>query len=146
VKRVLYRWIVGDTNFWVGLADKRDQFHDISVELQSELDECHWVVTDYIIDETMTMINRRRGFQPALDFYDFFTSRCRVLWLAPNELEACREIFATYGGALSFTDAAIVRCMQREGLRYLLSFDRRFDRVEGLTRVHRPGQLAPDDG
>ena len=146
MRKLLHSPLFADTCFIVGLFNQRDQWHEKAKDIFSDNENHRLFINDYVINETITLLNSHTDYRKALTAYDYLILNCRILWIESFELEACREIFATYGGALSFTDAAIVRCMQREGLRYLLSFDRRFDRVEGLTRVHRPGQLAPDDG
>ncbi len=136
--------IAADTCFWGGLANDRDQYFNIARELMltmRELAILPLAVNDYIIDETVTLLNPRIGYQRSLKIYDYLASKCHVFFMKPAELEAVSEIFMAYKGALSFTDAAIVHTMRREGMRRLLSFDSRFDRVKDIERIYDVGQL-----
>lgn len=133
--------VMADTSYWMALVDKRDQNYQTSLELKRDINDFNPAVTEYIVDETTTLVNRRLGIQKALSVFQFLTTECYFYWLEPVDFWKSQEVFKSYKGAFSFTDAAIIRCMQKEGLRYLVSFDSQFDRVPWLTRIHMPGQL-----
>lgn len=130
-----------DTTILVGAADRRDALHDdgrtvlkrvASGELGTAL------VSDFILDETLTILGRRRGVGPtvAAAFAQGLlgSPRVRCLYLDAPLFQEALVAYRRYGPTLSFTDATTVSLMARTGCRDLYSHDGGFDRVPAITR------------
>jgi len=60
------RQILVDTSALYALADARDPDHHAVAAFIRELQDCTLLVTDYILDETLTLIKSRFGPRPAI--------------------------------------------------------------------------------
>jgi predicted nucleic acid-binding protein len=61
-----------DTWAWCAIANKRDAAHKDAEELNKELleEKYIFVTTNFILDESYTLIRARIGYQAAVDFGD----------------------------------------------------------------------------
>ena len=76
-------------------------------------------------------INRRDAIEPAMNALLGFTDE-----VLPIELEDVRRAGRMLpGGSLSARDALHFAIMQRHGIDRIMSFDRAFDGIPGLTRL-----------
>lgn len=78
-----------------------------------------------------TAIGRRDGIQPAFDAILGIVDD--VLAIDLEDAQRARELLAT--PSLQARDALHIAVMQRHGLARVLTFDRAFDNVPGLTRL-----------
>ena len=120
-----------DTAGWVACADQSDPAfesacaaRDASLERGAVL-----VTTDYVVDETLTLIRLRLGMSAARKWWAQVegTSRLRWEWIGPSRTEKARQLFFRYRDKdYSFTDCSSFVVMQELRLKRALTTDRHF--------------------
>ena len=133
-----------DTGFYFALISNRDLKHPRSIELLQEMTEGNLgkiVTTDYIFDETMTLLNFRTqgkridlllkmeqlfiGTDPLAEMHAINTE-----WF--EEIGKMQREVIQEGNPFSFTDASNIICCQKRGIRNIISFDGQF---KGILEV-----------
>lgn len=130
-----------DTTFWVGDADTNDDFHNSShkaIEAIRTGSTSTAITTDFVIDETVTILGARKGFGAikAAKVADSILSSPRVFTVYIDEVlmkESLRS-YPTYEGRLSLTDVTSLAVMRRYGVGKIFSHDRDFDGMKGIAR------------
>jgi hypothetical protein len=120
-----------DTAGWMACADAADRAHararmarDAALEGGSVL-----VTTDYVVDETLTLIRLRLGLAAAEAWWTQVdgSSRVRWEWIDPARAEKARAVFFRQRDkAYSFTDCTSLVVMRELRLREALTTDRHF--------------------
>jgi len=131
-----------DTTEWVGDADKNDDFHDSSHELIESIrlgSSPLGLTTDFIIDETVTLLGKRKGFgaSAAAQVAKSILASPRVVTVFIDEsiLKESIGVYAKYGGKLSLTDVVSTIVMERYSVKDIFSHDSGFDLVGGIRRT-----------
>jgi predicted nucleic acid-binding protein len=124
-----------DTSFIVGLADKADQWHGEARRLSKGLPK-HPRLTDLVIAESVTIVGKRSGGDPARALYDYFVDECEIIFVDRVLLGSAVAQHTRFDGTLSLADCATVAAMAQKTDRSLVSFDSDFDKVPGITRLH----------
>lgn len=117
-----------DTGAWYALADKRDPDHSAAVRFfQSNTHPL--VTTNYIFDETVTLLRTRLGWKAAADFGRKLKSSRMVTVIAVNgdDENLAWDLFLKYADAdFSYTDCTSFSVMRRLKLDTAFSFDDHF--------------------
>ena len=123
-----------DTAGWMACADGADPAHrpacaarDAALEQGSIL-----VTTDYVIDETLTLIRKRLGLGAAEAWWDQVdgSSRLRWEWIGVTRAEKARRVFFRHRDKdYSFTDCTSLVVMLELKLRQALTTDEHFRRM-----------------
>ena len=94
------------------------------------------VITDYILDEVVTFVRKRKGATASIEMLDAITHspRLRLVKVETRHFEAGLQLFRTYEG-LSFTDAVSVAVMRDLDIEVIYSFDSDFDGIPGIVRL-----------
>lgn len=128
-----------DSVVWIGAKLKNDQWHKESAKIidkfiKKEIKNA--IVTDYIVLESVNFILRKGGFDAALETLDIFENHERIEIINIDEITFARAsaIFRKYPG-LSITDASSVAVMQEFEIKYIYTFDKGFDKIEGIERL-----------
>lgn len=131
-----------DSGGWVALFNRRDSDHKRAAAYWREVKQRRraLLTTDYILDETYTLIRRSRaGLPGAIDFHSLVTSS-RLVEIAEIDArlrERAWDLFTRYDDkVLSFTDCTSFALLQERGLTEVFTFDSDFAKV-GF--VERPG-------
>jgi len=97
------------------------------------------LITDYILDETVTFVRRRAGVEASNRVLDTLlgSANLKFMKIEKTHLEAGIAFFKRYD-TLSFTDATTVAVMKDQGIDLIYSFDSGFDSVPGVVRVVKP--------
>lgn len=120
-----------DTSGFFALLVKPDDRHR---EASALMDSCRRsarlaVTTDYVLDETVTLLKMRGHghlIEPFLD-RTLESPACRIVWMDPGMFSTVRAYMAKRSDhAYSFTDCFSFSVMQREGLRDALTKDGHF--------------------
>ena len=127
--------IFGDSSYFVGLADAKDQWHNRAVSLRPQLKDT-LVVSELVVSEALTIVGSRGGGRPANALYQFFKESCDLVFLSPSQLDSAAGYQLRYDGVLSLADCASLVIMSSHGIRQIASFDSDFDRVKGIERLH----------
>jgi predicted nucleic acid-binding protein len=120
-----------DTAGWMCLADANDPQHEAARTTRDD-----WlrlgrilVSTDYVMNETLTLIRARLGLQAADRWWNQVegSSRLRWEWIDPARAEKARAWFFRWNDKpFSFTDCTSFVVMRELRLRRALTSDRHF--------------------
>lgn len=133
-----------DTTIWVGASDENDDFFRSSSSVVEAIRLGKLppaLTTDFVIDETVTILGKRRDFgaEKARKVGERLLSSPRVFVVFVDEL-LLRDVLKRYPqfrGELSLTDVVSVVVMQKYHVKEIFSHDRDFDKVEGVFRRER---------
>jgi len=120
-----------DTSGFYALLDASDDRHGEAVRCVREgaAGACRFLTTDYVLDETATLLKARGLVQllPAF-FAAVEQSRlCRVVWTDAAAFKQAKVFFLRHGDkAYSFTDCVSFCTMRALGLRCALTKDAHF--------------------
>lgn len=113
------------------MADSKDshhlkalQFRDQSLEQGAVL-----VTSNYILDETLTLIRMRLGIDPAEKWWEQVSEspRCNVQWITPDRAEkALRFFFRWRDQSFSFTDCTSFILMRELAIEQVMTADHHF--------------------
>jgi predicted nucleic acid-binding protein len=94
------------------------------------------VFTDYILDELITFIRRRKGPEESNEALDvmLYSPHLSFVKVEDRHFEAGLQLFRTYE-RLSLTDAISVAVMRDLGIGFIFSFDSGFDGIPSITRL-----------
>ena len=130
-----------DTTFWVGEADANDDFHESSHAVIEGIRTGRASVamtTDFVIDETVTILGKRRGFGAAnaskVAASILASPRVFTVYVDDALLKESLKTYPMYEGRLSLTDVASTTVMRKYGVRQIFSHDHDFDKLEGIRR------------
>ena len=120
-----------DTSAFYALLVKQDEAHPKACRFmeQAARDRQRFVTTDYVMDETVTLLKMRGHGHVALSFLTSLQSSlsCRVVWMDPEQFTAVTEFFAKHQDKdWSFTDCFSFTVMRRLKLRTALTKDEHF--------------------
>ena len=131
-----------DTTVWVGDADLNDDFHESSHEIIESVRMGKTplgLVTDFVIDELVTILGNRKGFGAgaAKDTGRAILESPRIFTVFVDDsiLGAALLAYPAYKGKLSLTDVITTVVMKKYGVRDVFSHDTDFDRVKGVRRL-----------
>lgn len=120
-----------DTAGWMAMADEADPLHKQSVRFRDQsLEQGVILVTsNYILDETLTLIRMRLGIEAAKRWWDLLSKshRCRVEWMTPERVaHAIRLFFDWKDQPFSFTDCTSCILMRELVIENAMTIDRHF--------------------
>ena len=128
-----------DSVVLIGYYVESDQWNEKAVLLLEAMDRGQkFIITDYILDETLTFIRKIAGAEKSNTVLEYLTGHPNVIMAHINEklLKAAIIYFKRYQ-RLSFTDATTVALMKDASIRKIYSFDSDFDGIEGIVRVEK---------
>jgi len=123
-----------DTSWFKAFLDINDDFHDQSEHqyLQMKVRNTHFITTNYIVDETLTLLRIRKNLELSLKFRDMLVGMSHSLKLirvtSQDETKAW-DWFPQNWSKLSFTDCTSFAVMQRLDLNDVATFDDHFTRA-----------------
>jgi uncharacterized protein len=137
-----------DTAGWMMLTDASDDLHDDARRFRDAWLEQGgiFVSTDFVLDETLTLIRARLGIDAAERWWDQVEGSSRLAWEwidAGRAERARRWFFRWRDKSFSFTDCTSFVVMKECKLRTVLTSDRHFEQagfqvVPKKTRAKRP--------
>lgn len=123
-----------DTSFFKALIDVNDDFHLQAVDIWKGVikDKRSLITTNFILDETFTLIRVRNGLAATLEFKDKLAEGLRKIKLIrvmiQDEAKAW-DWFVNNWRDLSFTDCVSFAVMKRFGIDSAAAFDKHFARA-----------------
>jgi predicted nucleic acid-binding protein len=120
-----------DTAGFLALWDAADQYHSAALRLQEELarkQRC-FLTTEYVIDETVTLLLVRHSHRAAVDFLDTVerSEALRLEWIDPARFHAAAVWFRKHGDKhWSFTDCVSFATMRELRVRDAFTTDHHF--------------------
>lgn len=123
-----------DTSAWLALNDKTDQYHSRAVAKSLEIKrlKIELITSEYIIDESVTLIRYRVSHYAAVIFGDalFNSSIVKIIDVKDEDRLKAWEIFKKYEDKeLSFTDCTSFAIMEKLKLNKAFTFDEHFKKV-----------------
>ena len=122
------RLVFVDTSAWYALVDKSDRDHTSAVTSVKKLTR-PLITTNYILDETVTLIKVKLGPRIAIDFGQKLWNQelaIRIRILEKDEQRAW-ELFSQYDDkGFSFTDCTSFAVMERMKIDTAFAFDEHF--------------------
>ncbi|PYV31845.1 MAG: hypothetical protein DMG09_25310 [Acidobacteria bacterium] len=120
-----------DTGGWMAMADAADPRHEMCRVARDEWLRRGGILlsTDYVLDETLTLIRLRLGLRTASQWSDQIEGSRRVLWewINPTRAEKARSWFFRWKDKdFSFTDCTSFVVMRELGQRRALTTDHHF--------------------
>ena len=133
------RGLFVDTGGWLALADARDPVHEAACAARDRWLEAGGILvsTDFVLDETLTLIRARLGLASARRWWEQVDSSTRVRWEwidPPRARKALGLFFRWRDKPFSFTDCTSFGVMRELGLPRALTTDRHF-RQAGFEAV-----------
>ena len=123
-----------DTSAWLALNDKNDQYHGEAVSRITLIQQqkIQLVTSEYVFDESVTIIRYRISHRAAVAFGDALISSnvASIEDITDEERLKAWALFKKYRDKdLSFTDCTSFALMIKLKLRKAFSFDDRFKQV-----------------
>ncbi len=120
-----------DTAGWMAMADVKDPLHIPCVRARDQWLEQGGIMTtsNYVVDETLTLIRIRLGLTAAEAWWDMVSQspRCRTEWITQDKAEkALRWFFKWQDQSFSFTDCTSFVVMKELGITKALTTDHHF--------------------
>ncbi len=131
-----------DSNVLIGAFNPKDEFHKPAARMLSQIEQGKVdkpIITDYILDEVLTFVRRRLGFEKSLEVLEAILSSdiLGIEKVDDREVQAGIILFEK-NRRLSFTDSVSVAVMDSKGTHRIISFDKDFDSVRGIERLSLP--------
>ena len=119
-----------DTSGFYSCLVQKDSHHRKAVSvLRSSKGRRRFLTTDYVLDETITLL-KMRGHGHLIEEFTSITLRsqaCRVEWMDPKRFDAVHGFFVQHGDHdYSFTDCFSFYVMRQSKLREALTKDEHF--------------------
>jgi predicted nucleic acid-binding protein len=102
--------IVLDTSFLVAFFNEDDSFHFKAVSEMKNLEKETQLISDYVINETATVLNYKAGLEKAVAFIEGVKNKenIELYYSNENDFESTAGIFKRQKRKLSFTGASII--------------------------------------
>jgi predicted nucleic acid-binding protein len=126
-----------DTSAWAAYYDPSDRWHAAAQDAirRSVHARVMFVTTDYVLDETLTLLLMHAGRAPAIQFGEAVQESRNVdlIHVDPATWDQAWQMFRRYQDKTwAFTDCTSFTVMQQHGLYRAFSFDRHFEQA-GFT-------------
>lgn len=121
--------ILVDTSAWFALLNKRDASHETLSRFFEQEKHYRYITTNYIIDETITLVRTKLGHNVALEAARLFQrgELARVIQVTEEIQGRAFQLFEKYSDkGFSFTDCTSFAVMELFAIQKALSLDRDF--------------------
>ena len=121
-----------DTSAWYATEVEDDVNHEPACKFLSEIASGKHgvsITTDYVLDETLTLLRSRRDLESANGFMDKIrkSKSVRVFWIDEESFKKALDIFRKSNSkSWSFTDCTSFALMRELGVPSAFTFDRHF--------------------
>jgi len=128
-----------DSEFWVSLSDPQEVRHGRTIEMVKEfrVEESFLVTSNFVLDETFTIIRKRQGIYRVRKFQrllaEFGNKLIPERVTVGDEEEAWKWFWYDWKD-LSYTDCTSFALMKRLKLTHAVTFDEHFE-MAGFERV-----------
>lgn len=122
-----------DTSFWKALGDPKDDFHKESKNIWAkiELNRSLIITSNYILDETYTLVRKRCGMDLLLNLKKGILDSqiVKVVRVTASDERSGWKWFQNKWSGLSFTDCVTFALMKRLDLKRVATFDQHFEKA-----------------
>ena len=142
-----------DTSGWYAAEVEDDVHHQKARDFLAQISSGRYgvtVTTDYVLDETLTLLRSRRGLHSATTFADKVrrSGSVRVFWIDEGIFNRALEEFRTSERKTwSFTDCTSFALMKEMSISEAFAFDRHFKEAGFQTHPNSqmPSRLNNDN-
>ena len=134
-----------DTWGWIVMLNKRESLHNDINALYKKARRDGWTIctTDYVLDETWTLLFRRLPSEVAIKAMNIISEAVSqaylaVEWISPERFERAKDLRLKFQdkSEISFTDLTSIVVMKELGLKAVLTNDDHFMHVGmGLKKI-----------
>ena len=126
-----------DSSMWKALVDPKDDFSSQAEKIWQSLEQENFrlLTTNYILDESFTLIRKRCGIEAIKLLRDRLASEwsgVKIIRVTLHDEAAAWNWFLKEWSNLSFTDCVSFAVMKRLGLTRVATFDQHFS-LAGFT-------------
>jgi predicted nucleic acid-binding protein len=126
--------VFADTGAWCALYDRSDVHHARASAFLQELkgQKAQLVTSDYVLDESLTLLRFRAGHKEAVDFGKWVLQSPLVKLINVDEKiwQSAWDFFVKYDDKhFSFTDCTSFAIMRQLGLLHAFAFDHNFEQA-----------------
>jgi predicted nucleic acid-binding protein len=123
-----------DTSAWVALFDASDKYHPLATNGLNLLlgTPVTFLTSDYVFDETVTLLLKRKGNAQAVRFGNWVLSAENITLIRVGEdvWQAAWEMFQQYDDKQwAFTDCTSFVLMRQHNLHRAFAFDHHFEQA-----------------
>jgi len=132
-------FVFADTSAWFALAYEGDPYHRLAQTFIAS--NPRLMTTNFIIDETITLVLTRLGYRPAREIGErLWSSRLAcVIYVSKADQRTAWELFKKHDDKeFSFTDCTSFVVMERLELLHAFAFDEHFEQTGQFIRLPRP--------
>lgn len=123
-----------DASALVGLYNPNDIHHARTKQVLQTIEEP--LITDYLFDEMLGVMTRKASRKEAVQAgKSILGNGTQMATIGPVEFIQAWELFQ-HSKTLSFTDCTTIAVMRSLGITHIVTFDRAFDSIEGITVVN----------
>ena len=126
-----------DSSFLIALVNENDSLHEKSLEYIDLIEKNDCYISNLVINEVITVIGNKIDLETAISAFDLINDIFHVI----NEYEIkdfnsnTMLIYEKHNTKLSFTDCSIIVDMHYHKIENLLSFDKEFNKAEGINLI-----------
>lgn len=120
-----------DTSMFYALVDENDDFHKQATQIweKQKPGKNQLLTSNYILDETFTLIRQRRGRKIVDEFRKSLLSGIKIIRVTVADEAGAWDFFLQDWSELSFTDCVSFALMKRLDIKLALTFDEHFRRA-----------------
>ena len=126
-----------DASYVIGLYVENEQWHEQAVKIFEDVEEKgEKIISNLVIEEIVTAIGKKVDPKASKEIYNHILNNYNVINENRQIYNTALDIFVKHGATLSLTDSVSVEIMKEKNIHEIASFDKDFDRVKGIFRVH----------
>ena len=130
-----------DTSAWDAIEDSRDPNHEMALAFKDDLsNNCRLITTDYVLDETYTLLLLNVGYERTIAFQKNTTELLQtgilaVVHVTSSLCDEAWDIFKRFNvdKKWSFTDCVSYVAMKQLDIETVFAFDQHFEQM-GFNR------------
>ncbi len=130
-----------DTSAWDAIEDSNDRNHELALIFKDDLqDNCLLITTDYVLDETYTLLLLNIGYERTVAFQQHIIKLVkagilRVIHVSSTIYEEAWDVFQRFNvdKKWSFTDCVSYAVMKQLDIDTVFAFDCHFEQM-GFNR------------
>lgn len=128
-----YNQVFVDTSMFFALVNEKDQFHESALSIWQNLEKIGVVLitSNYILDETFTLIRLRRGLETVDQFRQRLPNQyeVKIARVTVSDEAQAWDFFLNDWKKLSFTDCVSFALMKRLKIVRAAAFDKHFKKA-----------------